>query len=127
MLQFQYLLVAVNLAYNKYKLCKTVDYWFGDMLNLDFLEKNLGIVFLQHFVYSFSRKIFLLLYSVSWPNFIACFPLLGEILRNVWFLIVCWPGCDVTNFEIGLIFLIRLFFLYDQKVKIKIQISWEQK
>ena len=29
------------------------------MLNFDFLEKDLGIVSLQHFVYDFSRKMFL--------------------------------------------------------------------
>ena len=28
------------------------------MLNFDFLEKDLGIVFLPHFVYDFSREMF---------------------------------------------------------------------
>ena len=31
------------------------------MLNFDFLEKGLEIVFLTHFVYDFSRKMFLML------------------------------------------------------------------
>ena len=31
------------------------------------------------------------------------------------------------NFEINLIFQIKLFFLRDQKVKTKILVSWEQK
>ena len=35
------------------------------MLNFDFLEKGLGIVSLPHFVYDFSRKIFLMLYSIN--------------------------------------------------------------
>ena len=32
------------------------------MLNFDFLKKGLGIVSPQHFVYDFSRKMFLILY-----------------------------------------------------------------
>ena len=34
--------------------------------------------------------------------------------------IVCQPGCDVTNFEIYLIFLIKPFILHDEKVKVKL-------
>ena len=34
--------------------------------------------------------------------------------------IVCKPGCDVLNFEVKLIFLIKPgFFLQDQKIKTK--------
>ena len=40
-------------------------------MNLDFLEKVLGMVSPSHFWYDFSRKIFLLLYSINWPNFIV--------------------------------------------------------
>ena len=54
-----------NLAYNKNKLYKIADYWSRDMLNFDFLEKGLGIVSLLHFVYDFSRKRFLMLYSIN--------------------------------------------------------------
>ena len=35
------------------------------MLNFDFLEKGLGKVSPPHFVYDFSTKIFLKLYSVN--------------------------------------------------------------
>ena len=35
------------------------------MLNFDFLEKGLGIVSPSHFVYDFSRKMFLELYSTN--------------------------------------------------------------
>ena len=35
------------------------------MLNLDFLEKGLGIVFPPHFVYDVSRKMFLMLYAIN--------------------------------------------------------------
>ena len=31
--------------------------------------------------------------------------------------LVCKPDCHVMNFEVDLIFLIKLFFLYDQNVK----------
>ena len=37
------------------------------------------------------------------------------------------PSCDVTSFEINLIFLIKPFLPDDRKVKTKIQIFWEQK
>ena len=39
------------------------------MLNFDFLEKDLEIVSPPHFVYDFSRKIFLKLCSINWPGF----------------------------------------------------------
>ena len=35
------------------------------MLNFDFLENGLGVVSLPHFVYDFSRKIILMLYSIN--------------------------------------------------------------
>ena len=88
------------------------------MLNLDFLDKGLGIISLAHFVYDFSTKIFLMLYS-NRPNFIAWLSLLLGILGNMCIGIVCYPGCDVMNFEINLIFLIEPFFLHDQKVMTK--------
>ena len=34
--------------------------------------------------------------------------------------IVYFPGCDVIKFEINLIFLVKLFFLHDQKLMTKI-------
>ena len=39
------------------------------------------LVSLPHFLHNFWRKIFLLLYSINWPNFIIQLPLLCEILR----------------------------------------------
>ena len=45
---------------------------------------------------------------------------LREIVGNMCIVIVCYPGYDVINFEINLIFLIKPLFLYDQKVKTKI-------
>ena len=38
------------------------------MLTFLFLEKDLGILSPAHFVYVFSRKMFLILYSINLPN-----------------------------------------------------------
>ena len=35
------------------------------MLNFYFVEKGLGVVSLPHFVYDFSSKMFLMLYSIN--------------------------------------------------------------
>ena len=85
------------------------------MLNFDFSEKPLGIVSLLHFVYGFSRKIFCMLYSVSWTNFIVLLSLLLQIFGNTYIVIVCFLACDVINFEIKLIFLINPFFYMTEK------------
>ena len=89
------------------------------MLNFYFLDKGLGKVFVTNFVYDFSIKMFLMLYSINSPNLIAWLPLLLEILSNICIAIVCYPGCDVMDFEISLIFLIEPFFLHGQKVMTK--------
>ena len=62
---------------------------------------------------------FLVLYSINQPNFMAWLPLLLEILGNMCIAIVCYPGCEVMDFEINLIILIKQFFLHAQKVKTK--------
>ena len=80
------------------------------MLSFDFSGKGLGIVSPAHFAYDLSIKIFLMLYSINRPNFIAWLPLLIEILGNMSIAIVCL-GCDVMDFEINHIFLIEPFFL----------------
>ena len=59
------------------------------MLNFDFLDKSLGIISPAHFVYDFLTKMFLMLYSINSPNFIAWLPLLLEILANMCVAIVC--------------------------------------
>ena len=117
---FQYISIALNLGYNKNTLYKTLDYWSWVMLNFNFPEKGLGLVSPPHFVYDFSRKMFLKLYSISWPNFIVGLPLLLEILGNMRITIVCWPGCDVIKFKINFYLSNKVVLLYDQKVKTKI-------
>ena len=76
------------------------------------------LVSLLHFPHNFWRKIFFLLCSINWPNFIVWLTLLCEILGKMCNAIVCKPGCNVMNFEVNLIFL-TLFFLHDQKVLTK--------
>ena len=80
------------------------------MLNFDFSEKRLGIV--AHYILCmiFQEKYFAN-YSVNWPNFIVWFPLILEILGNMYIVIVCFPTCGVINFEINLIFLIAFPYL----------------
>ena len=48
-------------------------------VNFDFSEKGLGIASPPHFMSDFSRKLFLVLYSIDWPNFIVWLPLLLTI------------------------------------------------
>ena len=83
-------------------------------------------VSLPHFPYNFWKKVFLLLCSINWQNFIVWLPLLCEILDNMCIAIVCKTGCDVMNFEFILIFLIKPFFLHHQNVVTKTLISWRR-
>ena len=61
---------------------------------------------------------FLMLYSINWPNFIVLLPLLLEILGSMCVEIAGFPGCDVIKFETNF-FKIKLsyqaVFLHDQK------------
>ena len=102
-------------------------YWSKDMLKFDFLDKGLGIASPARFVYDFPTKMFLMLYSIKWPNFIVWLSLLLEILSNISIATVCYPGCEVMGFETNLIFLIKPFFLHDQKFLTKTWISLERK
>ena len=105
-----YISIALKLTYNRKKLFKTLHYWSRDMFNFDFLDKGLRNVSPGHFVYDFPIEMFLLLYSINWPNFIACLLLLLDILSNICIAIACYPGCDIMDFETNLIFLIERGF-----------------
>ena len=109
---------GLQFTFNRPQLIQTVwnfKNWSRDMLNFDFLEKWLRIVSPSHFVYDFSRTLFPILYSISWPNCIVWLPLLLEILGNHRIAIVYFPGCDVFNSEIILVFLIKPFFYTNKK------------
>ena len=90
-------------------------------------KKGMGIVSPPHFVYDLARKMFLMLYSINWPNFIIYLSLLLEILSNMCIAIVCFPGCEMINFETKFYVSNQSAFLHNQKVKTKILISWERK
>ena len=81
---------------------------------LIFLGNGLGTVSLSHFLYDFWRKIFLILYSLNWPNFIVWLLLHLETLRNMWIAIFC-AGCEAIIFEINVIFLIKPFLYMTEK------------
>ena len=85
-----------------------------------FLKTGLELVFLPHFLRESWRKIFLLLYSITWPRFIVGLPLLLQILGRMCILIVCYPRCNVLNFKINPIFLIKSFFMHNEKVRTNI-------
>ena len=80
---FYYILIFLKLPYNRNKLFKTLHYWSRDMLNFDFLDKSQGIVSPAHFEYYFLTKMFPMLYSINYPNFIAWCSLLLGILSNM--------------------------------------------
>ena len=88
---------------------------------LMFYKKGLCMVSPPYFVRDFLRKMFLMLYSISWPNFTAWLPLLLEILDNRCISIVFYPGWDVINFEINLYYLIKPFFYMTKKSRQKFQ------
>ena len=110
-----------------YKLYKMLDYWSRDLLNFNFSKKGLELVSPPHFADDFSKKIFLMLHSINWPNFIVSLPFLLEILCNMCVAIVCFPGCDVINFEINLIFLIKLFWCMTKKSRQKLKYLEKEK
>ena len=91
------------------------------------IKRSLELVSLPHFSHNFWKKIFILLYDINWPNFTVWLPLLCEIFGNMCIGIICKPGCDVMNFEVNLIFLVKPFFLHNWKVVRKTGISWERK
>ena len=88
------------------------------MTHFDSLEKGLEIVSPSNFVIDFSRKMFFMLYYINWPNVIVWLSLLFQILANMC-ITICFQGCDVIDFEIDIIFLIKLFFYMTKKSRQK--------
>ena len=50
---------------------------------------GLELISLSHFQYDFWRKIFISIYSITWPNFNVWLPLIREVLANICIAIVC--------------------------------------
>ena len=86
------------------------------MLNFNCLEKGLGIVSPPYFGYDFSRKMFLMLYSIQWPYFIVHLPLLLDLWGDMCIAIVSFLGYDLINFVINLTFLMKLFSYMRKKI-----------
>ena len=103
---------------------------FQNISKILILEQGLGLVSQLHFVYDFSRNIFLW-YSINWPNFIVWLPSLREILGSMCIVIICFPVYDVINLEIVCSFLIKSsFYIIKSQDRFKyeqIEISLEQK
>ena len=53
------------------------------MLNFNLLEKGLGLVSASYFEHDFSRKMFLMLHYINWPDFIVWLPLLLKLFDNM--------------------------------------------
>ena len=96
------------------------------------LRKRLWIVFL----YDFSRKMFLMLYSINWPNAIAWLPLLIEILVNMCIVIVkgylCYKtiASQMCSWGTGYFFLLCrkfMFYFEDIQVFVFLTILWFNK
>ena len=85
------------------------------MLNFTFSGKRLGLVSPPHFMYGFSRKMFFMLYSLNWSiSWLDC-------LYFSRYLTITVPDCDVINFGINLIFLIKAFCYKTKKSRQKIK------
>ena len=65
-------------------------------------KKGLELVSLPDFLHDF------------WRKNSSCYNLLPDQVS------LYWPGSDVIGFEINIVFLIKPFFLYDEKIKTKI-------
>ena len=97
------------------------------MLNFDFSVKGLKIVSPPHFVYDFSRKMCLMLYSINCLiilfHCLIAFTDIGQygycnyLLTRLW-RHKFWNLPYLSN---------EAVFLNDQKVKTKMEISWEWK
>ena len=89
---------------------------------------GLELVSLPHFLHYFWTKIFVLLYSVNRPNFIACLSLLRGIYWAICVLKLFINQVATSYiFEINRNFLIKPFFVHDQKVKTENEIFLERK
>ena len=90
---------------------RTLDYWFRNKLNFDLLEMGLGIVSPAHF----ENVSCLMLSSMNWPNSIVWLFLFIMILGNMCIPIVYFGDCEIMDFEINLVFLIKPFFYLTKK------------
>ena len=88
------------------------------MFNFDFSEKSMGVVSTLNFVYDFSRKIFLIPYSINWSSFMVWLPSLLSYWKICIVIISFWTD-NVINFESKLSFFIKSFSCKIKKVRTK--------
>ena len=69
------------------------------------LESNLCILSPSDFLVNFLGQTRAKLTKSG--NFIVWLPFIREILNNMCIVILCKPGCDIINFKINIIFLIK--------------------
>ena len=113
-----------------FKLKTTKLYWYQGAdhsllphIYIKFFQKTksgLELVSLPYFLHNVWRKIFIMLYSMNWPNFIAWLSLFLEISGNMYIAIFYFPVCDVINFENNFSFLTKPLPYMTKKVKAKI-------
>ena len=87
---FHYISINPQISINRNKLFETYNIDPEICSILFFLDNGLGINSSTRFVYGFSTKIFLILYSINWSNFIVSWPLLLELLGYMCLLTRFW-------------------------------------
>ena len=70
------------------------------MLNFDFLEKGLGLVFPPHFTYDFSGKSFSCYIQLTHQILLYDYQYFLRYWLIIFMVIASESGCDVINFEI---------------------------
>ena len=90
---------------------------------LNFLQNSFSTAFCVRL----KKKMFMILNSINWPNFITKFHLLLEIFGTMYIAIVCFTCFEVVNFEINLTFLIKLFFYMTKNANQKFKYLENQK
>ena len=110
--------IARNLAYNKAN-CKKCYIIILEIWPVLIFRKRSRNSFSAIFCVWFFKKNVLMLYSINCQNSIVWLTLLIKILRNMCIAIVCFPGCDIINFETNLIFPIMPFCTW-----LKIQVKY---
>ena len=120
--------IVLNLAYNKKKVYKTLSYWSGDMLNVDFSEKGVcGTGFTTTFYVWLSKKnvSYAIFYELTKFHCLVVFTCwdIGQYVYSNGFLTRLW--CH--KFGINLIFLIKPFFHMTKNSRQKFQYLEKEK
>ena len=87
------------------------------MRNFDLMEKSLWLPYPPHFVYDFSRKIFLKLYSINQQSLNVRLSLRPEILGNMFIVIISFAVDTIIILKINHTFLSKPFSGMVQKRK----------